>query len=126
MKTDLPKVLILDDDPAHLAIYALLVKQANCEPVPVIVNFSGPEFPAETGIALIILDYRLNSVKTAPELAQEAQRRYPGAPVILLSELLSMPRDVAPFAAKFVRKGDPQKLIDTIHAVMANSEGLQT
>lgn len=116
------KILILDDDPQQLEIYGMLVKNANFEPVPAIVRFSGPEFPSETDITLILLDYRLNSAKTAPQVAQEAQTRYPGAPVILLSDLWSLPRDVAPFVAKFVRKGEPQKLIDTIRALVANGE----
>jgi DNA-binding NtrC family response regulator len=123
MESHVPKVLIVDDDPAHLEIYALLVEQARCRPIPAIVRFSGLEYPPDTDIELIILDYRLNSVKTAPDIALEARSRYPGVPVILLSDVLAMPRDVAPFTAKFVRKGEPQKLIDAIRAIMADSAG---
>jgi DNA-binding NtrC family response regulator len=120
MDSDRPKILILDDDPQQLEIYGLLVKHANFEPVPAVVRFSGPEYPPDIDIALILLDYRLNSVKTAPEVAQEAQSRYPGAPIVVLSDLWSLPADVASYAATFVRKGEPQILIDTIRALVAN------
>lgn len=125
MESNLPKVLIVDDDPRHLEIYALVVEQAHCKPIPVIVRFSGPDYPPDTDISLIVLDYRLNSVTTAPEIALEAQRRYPGAPVVLLSDLWAMPSDVAPFVAKFIRKGEPQKLIDAIRALIGKPEAMQ-
>ena len=98
----------------------MLVKHANFEPIPIIVTFSGAELPPDIDIALILLDYRLNSVKTAQEIALELQSRYPGAPIIVLSDLWSLPKDIAPYAAQFVRKGDPQKLIDSIRALVTN------
>jgi DNA-binding NtrC family response regulator len=122
MDTDCRKILVVDDDPHQLEIYCRIVKYAHFTPIPAIVKFSGPEFPPDTDIDLVLLDYRLNSIKTAPEVAQEAQRRYPGAPVVVLSDLWSMPVDVAPYTATFVRKGEPQKLIDTIRALMANGD----
>jgi CheY-like chemotaxis protein len=125
METNLPKVLIVDDNPRHLEIYAMVVEQANCKPIPVMVKFSGPDYPPDTDISLIVLDYRLNSVTTAPEIAEEAQRRYPRAPVILLSDLWAMPKDVAPFVARFIRKGEPQELIDTIQVLVGQPEGTQ-
>jgi DNA-binding NtrC family response regulator len=123
MDSAAPKVLIVDDDPQQLEIYGMVLKHAKFEPVPAIVKFAGPEFPPETGIALIVLDYRLNSIKSAPEVAQEAQSKFPGAPIVVLSDLWTLPSDVAPYAAKFVRKGDPQKLIDTIRSLMEDGDG---
>lgn len=120
MNSDCRNILILDDDPHQLEIYGMLVKHADFEPIPVVVRFSGPEVLPDIDIALILLDYRLNSVMTAPEIAREAQSRYPGAPIIVLSDLWSLPKDIAPYAAQFVRKGDPQKLIDSIRALVAN------
>jgi hypothetical protein len=32
----------------------------------------------------------------------------------VLSDLFGMPEDIAPYAAAFVRKGEPQQLLDTI------------
>ena len=96
MDSDLPKVLIVDDDPTHLEIYGLILQKAGFGPIPVLVNFQGPEFPPDARIKIVVLDYRLNSVKTAPEVAQEARSRYPGTPVVVLSDLWSMPADIAP------------------------------
>jgi DNA-binding response OmpR family regulator len=113
------KVLIVDDDPSHLEIYGLLAEQAGFKPVSAIVRFAGPEFPPEKDIALILLDYRLNSIKTAPEVAQEAQSLFAGAPVLVLSDLWSMPEDIAPYAVGFVRKGEPENLINTMRAFIS-------
>jgi DNA-binding NtrC family response regulator len=120
------KVLIVDDDPFHLEIYGLLVEQAGFKPVPVIVKFAGPEFPQEKDIALILLDYRLNSIKTAPEVAQEAQSLFADAPVLVLSDLWSMPEDISPYAVSFVRKGEPENLINTIRALISSSGKVQS
>jgi hypothetical protein len=34
-----------------------------------------------------------------------------------------MPADIAPLATKFVRKGEPQQLIDAIRTLMVNANG---
>jgi DNA-binding response OmpR family regulator len=126
MEPDRRKVLIVDDDPNQLEIYSLLVEHAGFKPVPTIVKFAGPEFPPETNIALILLDYRLNSVKTAPEVAREAQRLFTGAPILVLSDLWHMPEDVAPYAAGFVRKGEPQELISRMRELISGSDNMQS
>jgi CheY-like chemotaxis protein len=111
-----PTVLILDDDPSHLDIYGAMVQAAGFDPVPVLVKFSGPDPIPDTQIDAILLDYRLNSVKTAPEIAGELRVKIPDAPIILLSDLWSPPDDVKPFIARFVRKGDPAKLIEALRS----------
>lgn len=109
-------VLILDDDPSHLDIYGSMVQTAGFDPIPVLVRFSGPDPIPDAEIDVILLDYRLNSVKTAPEIAGELREKIPGAPIILLSDLWSAPPDVKPFIAHFVRKGDPAKLIEVLRS----------
>jgi DNA-binding NtrC family response regulator len=113
-----PKVLILDDDPSHLDIYGIMVERAGFEPVPVLVRFIGPDPIPDTKVDLVLLDYRLNSVKTAPEIAQEVRSKFPEAPVILLSDLWSPPADIAPFITQFVRKGDPGKFLDVVRSYL--------
>ena len=114
MDSSHPKVLILDDDPMHLEIYGLLMKQAGYDALPTLVKFTGTEIPRDQCVGLVLLDYRLNSVKTSPEFAQEIRQVYPSAPIIVLSDLWSLPMDIAPFASGFVRKGEPAKLIETV------------
>ena len=108
------KVLIVDDDPVHLEIYSLLIKQAGYEPLSALVKFTGTTLPRADGIALVLLDYRLNSRKTSLEFAEELRSLYPSAPIIVLSDMWSLPADIAPLVTGFVRKGEPAKLLETI------------
>ena len=121
MQSDRRKVLIVDDDPMHLEIYGLLIKQAGYEPLTALVKFVGTEIPRNQEVGLVLLDYRLNSLKTSPELALEIRSLYPGAPIVVLSDLWSLPTDIAPLVAGFVRKGEPAKLLETVSAFMASS-----
>src|SRR5665213_2662671 len=95
MQSDRRKVLIVDDDPSHLEIYGMLVEQAGFAPVPALVRFTGADFPADTDIGLILLDYRLNSLKTSSQIAEEMRTHYPAAPILLLSDVWSVPTDIA-------------------------------
>lgn len=114
MQSSHPKVLIVDDDPMHLEIYGLLLKQAGYQAVPALVRFSGTEIPRDECIGLVLLDYRLNSIKTSPQYAQEIRSIYPSVPIIVLSDLWALPTDIAPFVTGFVRKGEPAKLLEMV------------
>ncbi len=118
MQSVRPKVLIVDDDPSHLEIYGLLVQQAGYDPVPALVRFSGADYPAEREIQLVLLDYKLDSVKTSVDIAEEVRARYPAAPILLLSDVWSLPSDIAPYVAEFVRKGEPAKLMSTLKRML--------
>lgn len=108
------RVLILDDDPSHLEIYSMIVERAGFQPAPVLVRFSGPDSLPDGDLKLVLLDYRLNSVRTAPDLAQEIRAKYGTVPIILLSDLWNPPPDIAPYISQFVRKGDPAKLVTAL------------
>ena len=108
------RVLIVDDDPSHLEIYAMIVNRAGFRPVPVLVRFTGPEHMPDGEIAAVLLDYRLNSVKTAPEIAQEIKAKHPLAPLLVLSDFWTMPADIEPYATEFVRKGEPENLLNVL------------
>ena len=114
MHSSHPTVLIVDDDPMHLEIYGLLIKQAGFEALPLLVRFTGTEIPRSQPIGLALLDYRLNSVKTSPEYAQEIRAAYPHIPILVLSDLWALPTDIAPYVTGFVRKGEPAKLLETV------------
>jgi len=114
------RILIVDDDPSHLDIYGMIVDRAGYRPVPLLVRFAGLEPLPDGEIAAILLDYRLNSVKTSPEIAQELKARHPRAPILVLSDLWTMPADIQPYAAEFVRKGEPENLLKAIHRLVAS------
>ncbi len=112
--TERKRILIVDDDPSHLDIYGMIVDRAGYLPVPLLVRFAGPEPVPDGKIAAILLDYRMNSVKTTPEIAQEIKARHPEAPILLLSDLWSVPDDIQPYITEFVRKGQPENLLKAL------------
>lgn len=114
------RILIVDDDPSHLEIYGMIVDRAGYLPVPVLVRFAGPEQVPGGEIAAILLDYRMNSVKTAPEIAQEIKAKHPQAPILVLSDLWGMPADIQPFATEFVRKGEPENLLNALRRLVTH------
>jgi DNA-binding NtrC family response regulator len=124
MHSSHPKVLIVDDDPMHLEIYGLLLKQAGYESLPVLVRFTGTEIPRNQPLGLALLDYRLNSARTSPEYAQEIRSIYPQLPILVLSDLWALPTDIAPFVSGFVRKGEPAKLLETVAQCFIAPAGL--
>ena len=113
------KVLIVDDDPSHLEIYGLLLKQAGYEPVFALVRFAGAEFPPDPNIDGIILDSRLNSMKSSSDLARQIRGCYPHAPIVLLSDVQDPPADIARYVADSVRRGDPAGLLDKLSVLVA-------
>jgi DNA-binding NarL/FixJ family response regulator len=114
-------VLIVDDDPSHLEIYGLLLKQAGYEPVAALVRFTGADFPADPNINGIILDSRLNSLKTSSDLARQIRMRYPHAPIVLLSDVQSPAADIAPYVADSVRRGEPAELLGKLSTLVKKS-----
>ena len=42
-------------------------------------------------------------------------------PILVLSDLPWMPEDVAPYASGFVRKGEPQQLIEMVGSLVGES-----
>ncbi|MGA7342611.1 MAG: response regulator [Terracidiphilus sp.] len=109
-----PTVLIVDDDPSHLEIYGLLMEQAGYKTVSALVKFAGADIPRNEGIGLVLLDYMLHSLRTSTELAQEIRGIFPATPIVVLSDLWSLPADIAPYVTEFVRKGQPEKLLQVV------------
>lgn len=115
-----PSVLIIDDDPTHLRIYGWIIAAAGYEARPALVTATRIELP-DSQVDLILMDYRLSDQITAVEAAQITRERYPGVPVVVLSDLYDLPADIAPYAQAFVRKGDPAKLVETLASFLAPS-----
>lgn len=113
-------VLIVDDDPTHLKIYGWILQAAGYRSLPVQVRSAGFELP-ECVADLVLLDYHLNTKASAVEIAQSIHARLPRAPIIVLSDAMGLPRDIAPFVQGFVRKGDPAKLVEKLHALLRPS-----
>lgn len=106
-------VLIIDDDPTHLKIYGWIVNAAGYEALPALVRADRIEFPQKR-VDVVVMDYRLTGQITAVQAAELTQSLYPGAPIIVLSDVYDLPSDIAPYARAFVRKGEPAKLVATL------------
>jgi DNA-binding NtrC family response regulator len=112
------RILLVDDDPSHLDIYGMIVDRAGYHAVPLLVRFAGLEPVPDEEIDAILLDYRLNSLKTSPEIAQQLKEKHPQAPILVLSDLWTMPEDIQPYASEFVRKGEPEKLLNALRRLV--------
>jgi hypothetical protein len=90
------------------------------------VKFTGTDLPESESVALALLDYRLNSVKTSPEFAKEIHALYPSAPILVLSDLWNLPSDIAPYVTGFVRKGEPAILLEKIAKLLAVNSDIES
>jgi DNA-binding NtrC family response regulator len=122
MKSGLPGVLIVDDDPDHLKIYGWILERAGMQPVPCLVSRNGLELPEVDGIDLVVLDYMLHCGATPVEVAQQLHREYPQAPIVLLSDVQGLPEEMEPYVQAFVRKGNPEKLVATATSLLGVAE----
>jgi len=107
-------VLIIDDDPSHLRIYGWIVEAAGYVARAALAAGDRIEFP-EGPVDIAVMDYRLTPQITAVQAAEEVRERYPKAPIVVLSDVYDLPADMAPYAAAFVRKGEPAKLVAKLH-----------
>jgi DNA-binding NtrC family response regulator len=107
--------LILDDDPSHLKIYSWIVERAGFKCQTVLVRSSSVDLPSAQPLNVVIMDYRYSSSLTAADIMQSVKQKYPGVPVIVLSEVFDLPTDMASHATAFVRKGDPQQLVNKLN-----------
>lgn len=112
-----PSVLIVDDDPVHLRIYGWIVEAAGYGALLAEVRLTGVDLP-DAPIDMVLLDYHLGGQVRAVDVAKLIRLRIPGVPVIVLSDALTLPEDIAPFVHGFVRKGDPAKLVDRLHVLL--------
>ncbi len=112
-------VLIIDDDPVHLQIYRFLVESVGFKGLPVQVTVRGLQFPDHEPVDAVLLDYRLAPNISARGVALEARKRYPSAPIVILSDVHEVPDEMAPIIQGFVRKGNPEKLLETLRNLVA-------
>ena len=116
-------ILIIDDDPSHLRIYGWIVQAAGYRALSALVTRDRVELPAQP-VDLVLLDYHLNNKMTAPQVAEEVQRRYPGAPILVLSDALMLPEDIEALVDGFVRKGDPERLVEAVHHALLSKRAM--
>jgi len=114
-------VLIVDDDPSHLKLYSWVLERGGFHPVTALVDGDTVSIPDGQPIDAAVLDYRLGPHLTAVDVAKRLRHGSPAMPILVLSDLPWMPEDVAPYASGFVRKGEPQQLIEMVGSLVGES-----
>ncbi len=117
-----PTVLIIDDDPLHITLYTWMIRKEGFNPLAAVVQSSAVDWPEKREIDVVLLDYRLNSALTAPQVAKMVRERYPAAPILVLSEMPWLPDDMRPHADGFVSKGEPAQLMKALAGAIADKE----
>lgn len=108
-------VLLIDDDPSHLKLYSLILGRQGYRVVTSLVGMRSVDFPrGGADVNLVVMDYRLNSVLTGPDVAKLVREKFPEVPIMLLSEYQWMPDDMTGLVDAFVTKGNPDVLLERI------------
>ena len=110
-------VLVIDDDPTQLKLYSWILEHGGFKPFQALVGSNEVNWPECDRVDVVALDYRLTSKLTAVDVAHQVRERFPDAQVLVLSEMFWMPADIAPLAAAFVSKGNPEELISTVSSL---------
>jgi len=115
--TERPTILLIDDDPSHLKLYSWIVDRGGFRPLAALVIGRQLELPTNEPVALTILDYRLGHELKSIDVAKQLIQLFPSKPVLVLSDYQWLPDDIAPYATGFVRKGEPEQLLQQIRAL---------
>ena len=120
MSDEKPIVLIIDDDPSHLKLYSWILEAQGFTAFTTLVGTQAPTFDDHPKVDLVILDYSFRTGVKATEVAQNIRNRWAEMRIIVLSDVMWMPDDIAPLANGFVRKGEPEQLIAKVAEMMGN------
>ena len=118
---DRPSVLIIDDDPSHLKLYSWILEGQGFTPFTTLVGTQTPTFDDHPDVDLVILDYSFRTSVKATDIAQHIRTRWPDMRILILSDVMWMPDDIAPLANGFVRKGEPEQLVAKVAELMGNN-----
>ena len=116
-------VLIVDDDPSHLKLYSWVIERGGFRPLTALVQRETVQLPDAEPIHVAVLDYRLGNEISAVDVAKRLRDSYPDIPIVVLSDMLWMPDDIAPYASGFVRKGEPEQLLETLASTVKTASG---
>jgi DNA-binding NtrC family response regulator len=109
------KILIIDDDPTHLKLYSWILERGGFLTTTALVGRNGAALPsAEHVFDLTVLDYQFQTGVKAVDVAKQIRNLWPRMRIVVLSDMMWMPEDIAPLVNGFVRKGEPQILLDTV------------
>jgi DNA-binding response OmpR family regulator len=111
-----PLVMLVDDDPSHLQLYAWIVDRGGFQSHSVLAKGKVEDLPLVRA-DIAVLDYRLGPISSA-DVAKRVQVISPGRPILILSDAPWMPDEFTSLCSAFVRKGEPQLLLDQIGTLL--------
>ena len=104
-------ILLVDDDRQHLQMQSWIMNQAGMRVVTVVVGRDSFGLPENEHPGLIFMDYRLNSNLTSSQVVALLRQTFERVPIVLLSSELSMPPEMTTLVDAFIRKSDPEHLV---------------
>jgi DNA-binding response OmpR family regulator len=114
-------VLLIDDDPSHLKLYSWVLNRGGFRALTVLVRGDRLDLPKDEHVDLAVLDYRIGPRLTAVQVAQMLNHTFPAKPIVVLSDMAWLPQDIAPFATGFVRKGEPEQMLEIVGKLIVAS-----
>ena len=108
-----PRILIIDDEPAHLKLYSWILEREGFVTATALARNGIDLPPSNEEFDLTLLDYQLQGIK-AVDVAKKIRDLWPGMRIVVLSDMMWIPDDMAPLANGFIRKGEPQLLVDKL------------
>jgi DNA-binding response OmpR family regulator len=108
-----PRVLIIDDEPAHLKLYSWILEREGFQPTTALAR-NGVDLPSGSEeFDLTLLDYNLQGIK-AVDVVKKIRNQWPEMRIVVLSDMMWIPDDMAALANGFIRKGEPQLLVEKL------------
>lgn len=105
-------ILMVDDEPEHLKMQSWFMNEAGFRIITVVVGRNSFSLPDKERPGLILMDYRLNCELTSTQIVGLLRQTFKDVPIVLLSSEDAMPEEMLPLVDEFIRKADPEKLVD--------------
>jgi len=116
-------ILLIDDDTQHLKLQARTLTKAGFRTITTVVGRNMVGFHEHEHPDVILLDYRLNSSLSSAQVASLIRQTFPHAPILVMSNLPFMPKDMTHLADGFVAKGDDEALIAALRQLLRMKQG---
>lgn len=111
-------ILLIDDDAQHLKLQARTLSKAGFRTITTVVGSNTVGFHEHEHPDVIVLDYRLNSYLSSAQVAKLIRQTFPDTPILVMSNLPSMPEDIAHLVDGFVSKGEDAALIAVLRRLV--------
>lgn len=113
-----PTLLCVDDDPATLEFYRILLASHGYEVIVAKDGFHALKLFNPRQVSAVILDYEMPGLRGS-EVAAEMKRRHPDVPVVMVSGCQSVVEDAPRFVDAAIAKGASVTcLLDKVSALL--------